>query len=44
MQRFGGHIYTPSKKKQVVALAIYMVITLPKGTYNTMVEANCFLP
>jgi hypothetical protein len=43
MQGFGSHIYAPNKKKQVLALAIYMVITLPKGTYNTKVEAN-FLP
>jgi hypothetical protein len=42
MQRFGSHIYALNKKKQVLALAIYMVITLPKGIYNTKVEATFF--
>jgi hypothetical protein len=27
MQRFGSQIYTPSRKRQVLVLAIYMVIT-----------------
>jgi hypothetical protein len=42
MQRFGSQMYTPSRKKQGPTLAIYMVITLPKGTYNIMVETFFF--
>ncbi len=38
MQRFGNQIYTLNRKRQVPTLAIYMVITLSKGIYNTMVE------
>jgi hypothetical protein len=44
MQRFGSQIYTPSRKRQMLTLAIYMVVTLPKGIYNTMVEASFFWP
>jgi hypothetical protein len=45
MQRFGSQIYTPSKNKQVLALAIYMIITLPKGfCHKAKIIPNCFLP
>jgi hypothetical protein len=42
MKRFGSQIYTPSKKRLVPALAIYTVVTLPKGIYNTMAEASLY--